>query len=182
MGDGGGLARFAPEVRVVPIPGVEIGRATEADLDGIMELQAANQPDRGGMLSASVSRTYVAQMIRGRPLIVARRSGQVVAFLMNSTREMNDDVPIIRAMLDAYPGTTDSYVYGPICVKEEERGKSLAQIMFTELRRLEPGREGILFIRRDNPASLRAHVKMGMREVAGFAFDGKDYVVLSYVG
>jgi predicted GNAT family acetyltransferase len=50
------------------------------------------------------------------------------------------------------------------------------------LRRLEPGREGVLFIRRDNPASLRAHAKMGMREVADFVFEGRDFVVLSYVG
>ena len=72
--------------------------------------------------------------------------------------------------------------YGPICVSEEERGKGLAQAMLAELRRREPGREGILFIRRDNPASLRAHAKMGMREMADFVFDGKDYVALSYIG
>jgi predicted GNAT superfamily acetyltransferase len=166
----------------VAIPEVNIGRATEADLDGIMELQAANQPEHGGMLSANLSRSRVAELMLGMPLIVARRSGRVVAFLMNSTREMNDDIPVIRAMLDAYPGTADAYVYGPICVKDEERGKGLAQAMFTELRRLERGREGILFIRRDNPASLRAHTKMGMREVAGFVLGGIDYVVLSYVG
>lgn len=164
------------------IPGVNIGRATEADLNGIMELQAANQPEQGGMLSANLSRSRVAEIMLGRPLIVARRSGRVVAFLMSSTREMNDNIPVIRAMLDAYPGTADAYVYGPICVKEEERGQGLAQAMFTELRRLERGREGVLFIRRDNPASLRAHTKMGMREVAGFVFGGIDYVVLSYVG
>jgi predicted GNAT superfamily acetyltransferase len=166
----------------VAIPGVNIGRAAETDLNGIMELQAANQPEQGGMLSANLSRSRVAEMMLGRPLIVARRSGRVVAFLMSSTREMNDNVPIIRAMLDVYPGTADAYVYGPICVKEEERGQALAQAMFTELRRLERGREGVLFIRRDNPASLRAHTKMGMREVAGFVFGGIDYVVLSYVG
>ena len=171
-----------PEVRLVAITGVSIGRANEADLDGIMALQAANQPERGGMLSASLSGSRVAEMIAGRPLIVARRSGRVIAFLMNSTREMNHDVPIIRAMLDAYPGTADGYVYGPICVMEEERGQGLASAIFTELRRLEPGREGMLFIRRDNPASLRAHTRMGMRDVAGFGFGGVDYVVLSYVG
>jgi hypothetical protein len=32
---------------------VDVTRATGIDLDGIMELQAANQPERGGMLSAS---------------------------------------------------------------------------------------------------------------------------------
>ncbi len=39
---------------------MEIARASDADLDGIMELHAANQPDRGGMLSASLSRAEVA--------------------------------------------------------------------------------------------------------------------------
>ena len=169
-------------VPVEAIPGVIIGGATDADLDGVLELQAANQPERGGVLSASLPRSRVAEMIRRGGLIVARRGDRVVAFLMSSTREMNDDVPVIRAMLDAYPGAPDAYVYGPVCVMEEERGKGLAQAMFTELRRLERGREGILFIRRDNPASLRAHNKMGMREVAGFVFGGQEHVVLSYVG
>ena len=161
---------------------VDISRATEIDLDGIMELQAANQPERGGTLSASLPRSRVAEMMRAMPLIVARRSGRITGFLMTSTREMNADVPIIGAMLAAYSGATDAYVYGPICVSAEERGKGFAQAMFAELQRLLPGREGILFIRRDNLPSLRAHEKMGMREVAGFVFDGKDYAALSYVG
>jgi predicted GNAT superfamily acetyltransferase len=134
------------------------------------------------MLSANLSRSHVAELMHEHPLIVARRDVRIVAFLMTSTREMNGNIPIIRAMLDVYPGTSDAYVYGPICVKEEERGRGLAQAMFAELRCLEPGREGILFIRCDNPASLRAHVKMGMHEVARFIFGGIDHVVLSYVG
>jgi predicted GNAT superfamily acetyltransferase len=161
---------------------VDLCRATEIDLDGIMALQAANQPERGGTLSASFPRSRIATMMRAMPLIVARCSGRITGFLLTSTREMNADVPIIRAMLAAYPGATDAYVYGPICVSAEERGKGVAQAMFAELQRFLPGREGILFIRRDNPASLRAHARMGMREVAGFVFNGSDYVVLSYVG
>ena len=69
-----------------------------------------------------------------------------------------------------------------ICVEAEARGKGLAQAMFSELRRLVPMREGILFIRRDNPASLRAHEKMGMREVAAFVFGGSEFAVLSCPG
>ena len=45
-----------------------------------------------------------------------------------------------------------------------------------------PGREGVLFIRRDNARSLRAHEKMGVREVAGFAHGGAEMAVLAYVG
>lgn len=162
--------------------GVVIGRATDEDLDGIIELQAANQPERGGTLSASLPRSRIASMMVGMPLIVARSGGRITGFLMTSTREMNADVPVIRAMLEAYPGASDAYVYGPICVGAMERGMGLAQAMFAALQRLLPGREGVLFIRRDNPASLRAHAKMGMHEVAGFLFEGNDYVVLSYVG
>lgn len=161
---------------------VDIGRATESDLDGIMELQLANQPERGGTLSASLPRSRIATMMRAMPLLVARCNGRITGFLMTSTREMNADVPIIRAMLAAYPGATNSYVYGPVCVSAEERGKGLAQAMFAELQRLLPAREGILFIRRDNPASLRAHAKMGMHEVASFVFNSSDYVALSYIG
>ncbi len=161
---------------------VNIGRATEADLDGIMELQAENQPGLGGTLSASFPRVRITEMMNKMPLIVARRGGRIIAFLMSSTRNMHADAPIIQAMLNAYSGTADAYVYGPICVSSEERGKGLAQAMYKELRRLEPGREGILFIRRDNQASLRAHEKMGMREMANFIFNGNEYAVFSYFG
>jgi predicted GNAT superfamily acetyltransferase len=158
---------------------VEISRATEADLDGIIELQTANQPEHGGKLSANLPRSRIVGMMHDMPLIVARRGGCIIGYLMTSTREINADVPIIRTMLTAYPGAADAYVYGPICVDAENRGKGLAQAMFTELQRLEPVREGILFIRRDNPASLRAHAKMGMHETATFVFDGINFVVLS---
>jgi hypothetical protein len=45
-----------------------------------------------------------------------------------------------------------------------------------------PGREGVLFIRCDNDASLRSHARMGMRQVAKFDHDGARFAVLSYVG
>lgn len=160
----------------------DIGTATAVDLDGILELQEANQTAHGGTLSASLPRDRIAAMMGAMPLVVARRDRRVVGFLMTTTREMNADLPIVRAMFAAYHGTADAYVYGPICVGATERGKGLAQAMFAELRRLEPGREGILFIRHDNEASLRAHARMGMREVAGFQFNGFDFAVFSYVG
>jgi predicted GNAT superfamily acetyltransferase len=161
---------------------VWIDRATEDDLDGIMALQKENQLERGGMLSASFPRHLIAEMMRHIPLIVARRGGHVIGFLLSSTQEMYTGVPIIETMLAAYSDAADFYVYGPICVKAEERGKGLAQAMFTELRRLEPQRDYILFIRNDNQASLRAHRKMEMREVASFVFSRNEYIIFSSPG
>jgi predicted GNAT superfamily acetyltransferase len=161
---------------------VEVGRATDTDIAGILELQAANQAETGGGLSASLPGLRIVAMMSTMPLVVARRKGRVIGFLMTGTRAIHADVPIIRAMLDAYPGTDTAYIYGPVCVDMKERGRGLAQSMFEELRRLLPGREGILFIRRDNTASFAAHEKMGMREVASLEFNGADYAVFSYFG
>lgn len=159
-----------------------VRQATPADLDGIMALQAKNQIDQGGTLSASLPRERVSAMMQDMPLIIARRDERVTGFLMTTTKEMNADIPIVQAMFNAYQGAPGAYVYGPVCVDAEERGKRLAQAMFEELRALEPGREGILFIRSDNEASLKAHIRMGMHEIAAFQFNGGDFSVFSFIG
>jgi len=105
---------------------MNIDLASKADLEGIMALQAMNQADHGGTLTVSLPYSKVAWMLREMPLIIARRNDSITGFLMTSTRAMNEDVPIISAMLAKYPGTADAYIYGPICVSIEERGKGLA--------------------------------------------------------
>jgi predicted GNAT superfamily acetyltransferase len=162
--------------------GIAVDRAAAADIDRILELQAADQPERGGTLSGSLPRERIAAMIRDMPTVVARRGGRVVGYLMASSKAMNGDVPIVRAMLDSYPGAPDAYVYGPIVVAAEERGSGVARAMFDELRRRLPGREGILFIRRDNAPSQRAHARMGMRKAACFVWHGAVIDVLAYTG
>lgn len=156
--------------------------ATEADIDGIVTLQAVNQMSQGGMLSAELPRSRIAQMIKAMPLIVACNGDEVTGFLMTTPRAMNADIAIVKAMFAVYQGSEDAYVYGPICVGASERGKGLAQTMFAELKQRQPGREGILFIRDDNEASLKAHTRMGMRQVADFQFNGFTYIVFSYIG
>lgn len=116
------------------------------------------------------------------PILVARHQDQVMAFLMTSSKYLHAEVPIIQAMLAAYSGFSKSYVYGPICVAESVRGKGVAQALFAEVKRLLPGREGILFIRCDNPASMRAHIKLGMIQKARFQWNDQAHVVLSYQG
>ena len=86
----------------------------------------------------------------------------------------------VQAMLRAYAGGENAYVYGPIAVDAALRGLGIAAAMFEELKRLLPGREGVLFIKADNDTSLRAHRRMGMRQVAEFQHAGTDLLVFSY--
>jgi GNAT superfamily N-acetyltransferase len=116
------------------------------------------------------------------PVMVARRDRRVVGYLVSSPFYAHTHVPIVAAMLQAYGGAPDAYLYGPICVAQGERGRGLAARLFAALRRQLPGREGILFIRRDNASSLRAHLKMRLKEVAEFTHDGAAHAVLAYIG
>jgi hypothetical protein len=163
-------------------PDPEIDRAGPEDIDGILALMEANQPERGGSLSARLSRTQLRMMLADLPLLVARRGPRVVAFLLAASKPTVAHVPVIRDMLAAYSGAKDAYVYGPVAVEASERGRGIAQRLFVELKRLLPCREGILFIRSDNEASLRAHEKMGVIRRAKFMHQGFEIVVFSYFG
>jgi L-amino acid N-acyltransferase YncA len=162
--------------------GVIIRLATPDDIGGILALQNANLPDQGGTLSAAFSADWFAATIADMPVIVAVRDGGIVGFLVSAKFSAHADVPIVQAMLRVYAGTVHSYLYGPVCVTASERGSGLAGRMFAALRQRLPGREGILFIRRDNAASLWAHAKMGMAEVAAFEHAGTAHAVLSHMG
>jgi L-amino acid N-acyltransferase YncA len=160
----------------------EIGLATRDDIAGILDLQDRNLRSNGGALSVPFSRDWFAAVIDDMPVIVARREGRVVGYVVSTplTAQVHD--PIVQAMLRAYPGSPGAYNYGPICVAEGERGRGLAGAMFGALRQRLPAREGFTFIRRDNTVSLKVHTKLGMRQVAEFTHAGAAYVVVAYVG
>lgn len=157
----------------------EIALATGDDIAGILQLQEENLQERGGMLLVRFSREWFESALADMPLIVARKSGRVVGYLVSSSLPAQSHLPVIQAMLRAYPGTPDAYLYGPICVAGSARGRSLASAMLSVLRAKLAGREGITFIRRDNTSSLRAHAKMGMRIVAEFTHGDAALVVVA---
>ncbi|NWE37723.1 GNAT family N-acetyltransferase, partial [Pseudomonas gingeri] len=45
-------------------------------------------------------RSRIAQMMEAMPLIVARNGHEVTGFLMTTTRAMNADIPIVKAMFE----------------------------------------------------------------------------------
>lgn len=140
-----------------------IAQATEDDVDAIVDLQERNLLSAGGTLSARFSAEWFGAAIQAMPVIVARGAA-LVGYLISSPVSAFAEVAVVQAILKKYRGASDACIYGPICVDEVERGRGVANSMFAFLRARLPGREGILFIRRDNMASLRAHTRMGMHE------------------
>lgn len=162
---------------------IQIKVATQSDLEGILKLQSENQTSRGGSLSAELTPEQVQEMMSDMPQIVAVVDNEVVGFLLTTSQVVNKkrNVPIVDAMFTSYTGNSDSYIYGPVCVSDTQRGKGLAQLMFKELLNKEPDREGILFIKSDNEASLRAHEKMGINKVSSFVFNNANFDVFAYL-
>lgn len=162
---------------------IVIRPAEISDIEGILRLQSANQASQGGSLSGQMEKEQIQEMMSDMPQIVAVIDNEIAGFLLatSKTIQKRQNVPIVNATLLSYSGTPDAYIYGPICVSEDQRGKGLAQLMFKELLEQEPNREGILFIRNDNDSSLRAHEKMGMQKVSSFNFNNTDFEVYNYL-
>ncbi|MEH2135071.1 GNAT family N-acetyltransferase [Nostoc sp.] len=158
---------------------VVIDRASLSDVTGILKLAQANDAEHGGMLLGHLELEAVIMTISQMPSVVARKDGQVVGFLL-SWLKTTANLPIIKVVLQTYAGTKDAYLYGPICVDETMRGQGIAAVMFAKLKDFLPGREGILFIKANNEASLHAHQKMGMCKMAEFTYEGSGFVVFAY--
>jgi hypothetical protein len=161
---------------------VVVVRAGERDLSEIVALLNENEAPRGS-LTGHFTRERIEASVREMPVMIARLGERLVGVLVSSPIVLVRDRPVLAQMLAVYPGGPDAYVYGPICVAEAARGLGVARMLYERLRAALPGREGILFIRRDNEPSLRAHQRLAGMQVRGeFTAEGVPFVVLSFVG
>jgi hypothetical protein len=158
----------------------EISLATPDDIAGSLALQESNLVERGGGLSVRQTADWFRNAIVERSIVVGRRNGRVVDYVLGTSLAAKAHVPMIQAMLRAFPAPRDCYLYGPVCVAEAERGKNLAGALFKELQTHMGGRSAMTFIRADNDSSLRAHQKMGMRELGTFVSEGVPHIALTY--
>jgi L-amino acid N-acyltransferase YncA len=160
-----------------------ISIAIADDIEEILALQSENQISRGGALSIEFPRAWFERAVRDLPIMIARREGRLVGFLVSSSREATRHLALIEAKYLAYAMVApDAYNSGPLCVAASERGSGLAAVLF-EAQRIRMGaREGVAFIRCDNAASRAAHAKNGFREMAEFSFAGVSYVTVARPG
>ena len=159
-----------------------ISLATREEIPELLALQEANLGVHGGTLAVRLTSEWFERSLEEMPIILARRSGRLVGYLVSSSRSATAHLALPQAKFGAYPAGPDAYNSGPLCITRSERGRGLAAMLFRALRERLPGREAVTFVRRDNSASRNAHAKAGFRAVAEFACDGVDYVVMACSG
>jgi L-amino acid N-acyltransferase YncA len=160
--------------------GYEISLATPDDIPGILAVQEPNLPDSGGSLSVRQTADWFKHAVLENSVVVGRRDGKVVGYVLGTSLAANAHIAIIQAMLRTFPAPPDCYLYGPVCVAETERGRGLAGEMFEKLQAHMGGRPAMTFIRADNEPSLRAHRKKGMRDLGTFVNSDEQYIALIY--
>jgi ribosomal protein S18 acetylase RimI-like enzyme len=149
------------------------------DAEQISALLMANGADRGGELYGDWSVGVVKDTITSGQLILVAVEGAHLLGVLFTSEMAHASSPPVLAMLKAWPGSADAFVYGPVCIDQAARGKGVLEALYAELTRRRPNREAILFIKANNTRSLRAHARLGLVQVARFTLDGEVFVVLS---
>ena len=160
----------------------DITLATLVDVPAILALQEVNLYENGGGLSARQTGEWFQRTMSEMPIVVGRREGTLVGYLLATSLAAKAHVAIVQTMLRVFPPPPDCYLSGPGCVADSERGNGLAAILYAALQARLAGRPAMTFIRVDNRPSLRAHRKMGMKELGEFVTDGETYIAFGYNG
>ncbi len=174
-------------------------RVNERDYPSLLQLQEANLRDNltpeqsaQGFLSARFTRDQFAAMDADVAVVVARLDGAIKGYLCGSSVECNRQFPLLAAMLEQYPRVAlngrvlsdyASFVYGPVCVDRNLRGRGLLRGLFDALSYEVKGKfeAGVAFVAQDNTHSLAAHVHgLGMSDVGGFEFGGRAYRIVAF--
>lgn len=156
--------------------------AMAADAQVISSLLLANAAAAGGTLYGDWSLPVVSAWIARGVAIVLAVNGPHLAGVLFTDDPAAATAPPVLAALEVWPAKPGAYVYGPVCVAEAYRGQGIFERLLQRLSVTLEGKEGVLFINRDNERSLRAHERLGMHEQASFELNGAVYAVLTFQG
>lgn len=175
-------------------------RAVPEDYPAILRLQSNNfienlseSERKEGFLSAQFTLEQTAAIAEDLRSMVAVVDHELAGFLCAFRREFDTGSPVIAKMLDSYDRVTfegkplssvNSYIYGPVCIARQYRGRGLLRGLYEAQKNDLAGRfeVGVAFVSRSNAHSLRAHVDgLGMIEVGDFELKSNVYVILAFL-
>ena len=178
---------------------IEYRRARPEEYHAILALQSANfignldeQERNQGFLSAQFTLEQTARIAEDLGTTVALIDGRVAGFLCAFRKEFETGSPVIAKMLEAYDrlnlegrslNAFKSYIYGPVCIGREFRGRGLLRGLYETQQGELAGRFdiGVAFVSRNNPHSLNAHAAgLGMIEAGDFEVTGNIYATLAF--
>jgi hypothetical protein len=166
-----------------------------SDIDETLELHYRYQIDsiaeedkKDGFVTTPFTRNELAELItKESGLFIARKNGQVVAYVMAASWAFWSTWPMFAFMIEdlsnlTYQGqvlsSENSYQYGPICIDKSVRGTGILEQLFDYSREKMSERFPILvtFVNKTNGRSFNAHTrKLGLDVINEFEFNKNHY-------
>lgn len=146
----------------------------------VIQLLQANSASQNGGLLGEFPAPKVMQMIQtSLTTIVARENSRIAGVVFSFPLNTPHLPPLIAEINRLFPALKkDHWLYGPVCIDTDYRGKNLLATLFKAICNENSGNP-IAFINKDNIRSIRAHEKLGMQTIAEFDFEGTPYVLVS---
>ncbi|MDB5767347.1 MAG: hypothetical protein JWQ61_2161 [Collimonas fungivorans] len=171
---------------------MEIRQARNEDYPKIVQLQLENTPERlsaaerqQGFIVSQMDEAQLEAINQALGILVAVDGAQLAAFVCMAPAAMQPRHPVVDAMLATFARQQFGgksleqqrvFVYGPVCIGREWRGKGLLQQLFAAVKTYAQADydTGAAFINDRNPHSLAAHVQ-GLKMTALTPFScGQD--------
>jgi L-amino acid N-acyltransferase YncA len=165
---------------------------TITDLEQIIELQRVNHADvvhgdernSQGFVTMRYDVAELQAMAGPYRHVVAKAGGQVAGYCLTMLRESRAAFPFLMPIFDTMDAATRGqsyFVMGQVCVAKSLRGSGAFALMYRGMREQMQGRFDQIAtdISIHNTRSLRAHQKVGFREIARAGPD-KDWIVVAW--
>ncbi|HEY4244506.1 MAG TPA: hypothetical protein VGM88_32050 [Kofleriaceae bacterium] len=165
---------------------MKVALATPRELPGILSLQRANlrvaSPD--GFVTVEHTPEALRALHDAMPSVVALDGDEVVGYALAMAVAARTLLPTLEpmfAVLDTL-ALPPYYVMGQVCVAPAARGSGVFDAMYAEHRRAYGGAfaELVTEVSLRNPRSLRAHARVGFRELHRYRDATDEWSVIGW--
>ncbi|MFB0771829.1 N-acetyltransferase [Proteus cibi] len=154
-------------------------KMTAKDISAVARLLQKNSESQQGGLYGEYPLNKVEAMYQSSTnAIVALDQENIVAVVFSFPVTSFSLSPIAQAINQLFPDITlSNWFYGPVCIDQSHRGKSILKDLYQQICSLHGGHP-IAFVNSENIRSLKAHQKLGMEVVKHFEFKGTSWWVI----
>jgi len=174
------------------LQGVQVGRVQdERELEQILALQRRNLPRNlearalaeQGFVTVEHTLPVLRRMHELEPSIVARDGGSLAGYALVMPVSCRDIVPVLEPMFQRLENLRKRfYVMGQICVDAPWRGRGVFDALYRGHREILGDRYELVVteVSVRNPRSLRAHERVGFREIERYRDATDEWVLLGW--
>jgi len=170
---------------------------TKEEIQGILSLQeqnfkinlTPNEIEREGFVTVNHDLETLQLMNSYEPQIIAVEHGIVVGYALVMTRQLEDKIPVLQPMFQKLNelsfeskliSKSRFYIMGQVCIAKAYRGKGLFAELYNKHKTEFSNRYDycITEVSDSNPRSMKAHLKIGFKNIHSFTDDTDTWNIL----